>query len=637
MDIYQLDSGWLDECLSQIPRARVAVFGDFCLDAYWLIPADDREVSIETGLPVHRVKAQRYSLGGAGNIVANLSALSVAAFRAVGLIGNDLFGRQMLELLQHSGADCTGMLACQDDWQTLVYCKPCIGDEESSRIDFGAFNTLAQEAAEKLILTLDQAASQSDIVILNQQVPGGISTPEMIGRINAIIRHHSDCRFIVDSRHRPGLYTGCMLKINAHEASRLLGQDVPLDQPIGPAAASELAQQLLARTGQAVFITRSENGMVAADRAGMTDVPGIQIVSSIDTVGAGDTALSAIAAVLGSGGSILSAACLANIAASITVQKLQTTGTASPAELRAVGPSPDYVFLPELADDPRAARYLDGTEIEVVRAYRAGVRIQHAVFDHDGTLSTLRQGWEGVMEPMMVKAILGPSYGTVDAGLYQKVLATVRRYIDKTTGIQTLSQMQGLIELVRQFKCVPAADILDMHQYKRLYDRELLAMVRGRMAKLGRGELDVQDFQMKNAHWLLAALHERGVKLYLASGTDQQDVLAEAESLGYARYFEGRIFGAVGDIRVEAKAVVLKKIFEEHHLSGPEVVTFGDGPVEIRQTRKRGGFAVGVASDEIRRFGMNSSKRTRLIRAGADLVVPDFSQLDQLLGALRLE
>ena len=68
-----------------------------------------------------------------------------------------------------------------------------------------------------------------------------------------------------------------------------------------------------------------------------------------------------------------------------------------------------------------------------------------------------------------------------------------------------------------------------------------------------------------------------------------------------------------------------------------EVVTFGDGPVEIRQTRKRGGFAVGVASDEIRRFGMNSSKRTRLIRAGADLVVPDFSQLDQLLGALRLE
>jgi len=66
------------------------------------------------------------------------------------------------------------------------------------------------------------------------------------------------------------------------------------------------------------------------------------------------------------------------------------------------------------------------------------------------------------------------------------------------------------------------------------------------------------------------------------------------------------------------------------------LVTFGDGPVEIRETRKRGGLAVGVASDEVRRYGANLSKRPRLIRAGADLVIPDFSQMNcllQLLGA----
>ena len=94
------------------------------------------------------------------------------------------------------------------------------------------------------------------------------------------------------------------------------------------------------------------------------------------------------------------------------------------------------------------------------------------------------------------------------------------------------------------------------------------------------------------------------------------------------------IFGAVGDPRVEAKRVVLERIIADHRLAGPQFVTFGDGPVESRETRKRDGVAVGVASDEVRRFGLNAEKRTRLIRAGADLIVPDFSQLDLLLHTL---
>jgi phosphoglycolate phosphatase-like HAD superfamily hydrolase len=173
-----------------------------------------------------------------------------------------------------------------------------------------------------------------------------------------------------------------------------------------------------------------------------------------------------------------------------------------------------------------------------------------------------------------------------------------------------------------------------MHGYKKLYNDELLAMVRRRLDKLRRGELESADFQIKGALTVLRALHARGVKLYLASGTDQADVACEAETLGYAGLFEGRIFGAVGDLRVEAKRVVLERIFQEVGLAGSAVVTFGDGPVEMRETRKRDGIAVGVASDEVRRFGLSPTKRSRLIRAGADLIVPDFSQHDKLLAAL---
>ena len=137
-------------------------------------------------------------------------------------------------------------------------------------------------------------------------------------------------------------------------------------------------------------------------------------------------------------------------------------------------------------------------------------------------------------------------------------------------------------------------------------------------------------------HNALEALAGRGVKLYLASGTDQADVVAEAEAMGYAHLFEGRIFGALGDVNVEAKRVVLERIFLEGGLSGRHLATFGDGPVEIRETHKRGGLTVGIAADEVRRFGLAPAKRSRLIRAGADVVAPDFSQADRLLSVLGL-
>jgi phosphoglycolate phosphatase-like HAD superfamily hydrolase len=197
--------------------------------------------------------------------------------------------------------------------------------------------------------------------------------------------------------------------------------------------------------------------------------------------------------------------------------------------------------------------------------------------------------------------------------------------------------MKGLVGLVRQCGFVPEANILDEHGYKRIYNSDLLRMVTDRVRKLRKRELQTTDFEIKNAHALLRELHDRGIALYLASGTDEADVVAEAEAMGYAKYFGDRIFGAVGDITKEAKKMVLERIIHKHNLSGHEFATFGDGPVEMRETQRRGGFCIGVASDEIRRFGLNLSKRKRLVRAGANLIIPDYSQLSLLLRVLQLE
>jgi phosphoglycolate phosphatase-like HAD superfamily hydrolase len=369
----------------------------------------------------------------------------------------------------------------------------------------------------------------------------------------------------------------------------------------------------------------------------LQEVSGLQILGRIDPVGAGDSMLAGLAAALATRRDNLTAATLGNFAAGVTVQKLFQTGTASPDEIMAVGADPDYVYKPELAEDSRQARFANGTEFEVVTNLPNGARFSHAIFDHDGTISTLRQGWEHIMEPMMVKAILGEKFPDADESLYQKVVQRVRDYIDKTTGVQTLIQMEGLAEIVEEFALVPCDLILDAQGYKKIYNDGLMNLVRERIAKFRRGELAVEDYTMKNSVKFLHAIDKAGIKLFLASGTDEQDVLNEAKALGYADLFAGRIYGAVGRTDVEAKKVVLERILND---IGPEnagsVIVFGDGPVEIRETHKRGGYTVGVASDEIRRFGINREKRSRLIRAGADLIIPDYSQFGDLLKALGI-
>ncbi len=243
----------------------------------------------------------------------------------------------------------------------------------------------------------------------------------------------------------------------------------------------------------------------------------------------------------------------------------------------------------------------------------------------------MREGWETVMAPVMVESIFGDSPASADDGLRKAVAAEVREFIDKTTGVQTLVQMAGLADLVREHGLVPEEKILDAAGYKRRYLERLNQLIENRIAKLERGELSPTDFTVKGATGFLTRLHARGVRLFLASGTDETDARREAHLLGYGELFDGGIYGAKGDVKVEPKRVVLETILDEIGSDNAgRIVTFGDGPVEIRETWKRGGIGIGIASDEVRRFGLNFAKRTRLVLAGAALIAPDFSQSDLL-------
>jgi rfaE bifunctional protein kinase chain/domain len=627
-----MNKEFLKKILKDISSVKIIVVGDFCLDAYWFIDEAMSEVSVETNEVTRPVRRQRYSLGGAGNVTNNLAAMGVKSVRAFGVIGTDPFGAEMIRIMNEIGIDTGYMLVQKEAWYTHTYAKPYIDERELNRVDFGNYNQLSEMTADLLISNLVNVIPQVDLVIINQQVPSGIHTLYFKARLLDVIKKFPEKLFIVDSRNFNDYYEGAIRKMNDTEASRLCGVTRKPDESVPYTEVVSSARTLFERFRKPLFITRGSRGSLTIDNSGISEIPGLMIISKVDTVGAGDSYLAGAASAMAAGYSMEISASLGSFVAGVTVQKLFQTGTASPEEILAIGEDPDFIYSSEIADDIRKAEYLDNTEIEIVNKWESKPQILHAIFDHDGTISTLREGWELIMAPMMVKAIMGIKYLSADESLLRKVRAQVDEYIDKTTGLQTLAQMKGLVDLVRDFGFEPEEKILDEFGYKKIYNDELIKIVLEREKKLNNGELTVDDFTIKGTVLFLQKLFEKGVKLYLASGTDVEDVKKEAAVLGYDHLFEGRIYGAVGDINKEAKKIVLDHILDiiGESASG-KVVTFGDGPVEIRETRKRSGITIGVASNELKRFGLNAKKRSRLIKAGADIIIPDFSQYRSLL------
>jgi phosphoglycolate phosphatase len=275
--------------------------------------------------------------------------------------------------------------------------------------------------------------------------------------------------------------------------------------------------------------------------------------------------------------------------------------------------------------------FLADSNIEIISPDIQRGQVRSTLFDFDGTLSLIREGWQGVMIPMMVEILRG--LGTSETE--EELTVAVTEFVDRLTGKQTIYQMIELCAQIEKRGGTP----LDPLQYKRRYLDRLWTRIEHRVAGLKDGSLSPIDMAVPGAFEVLQNLKERGIICYLASGTDQPYVVDEAESLGLTPYFAdgqepARIYGAREDYRLFDKALIIADILRVHSLSGSQLLTFGDGFVEIEETRAVGGIAVGVATDEVNRRGINEWKRNRLIQAGADIIIPDFREHARLLGYL---
>lgn len=265
----------------------------------------------------------------------------------------------------------------------------------------------------------------------------------------------------------------------------------------------------------------------------------------------------------------------------------------------------------------------------MVENIKPGVSARHArvvLFDFDGTLSLIRSGWMNVMVPMMVEILADLKTGESD----EQLRATVEEFVWRLTGKETIYQMIAFAEAIQ----ARGGQALDPLVYKKMYLDLLWQKIEKRVEGLRQGQTDPEEFLVPGARELLERLRGKGLKMYLASGTDEVYMKEEARLLGVTQYFDGGVYGALDDYKSFSKAILIQRILSTAEFQGHQFLGFGDGYVEIEEVKNVGGVAVGVASEEPACKSVDPWKRERLIGVGADYIVPNYLCSDELFASL---
>jgi len=329
-----MESERLTALLERFPDVHVLVVGDYFLDHYLIIDRTLSEVSLETGLEAYQVVRVRSSPGAAGTVTSNLRALDVQV-TALGVIGDDGMGYELLRGLRERGV-CTAPLIQIGDRFTPTYTKPIVREpdgreHEIQRLDIKNRSPLPAKVEDRLISRLRDLVEEVDAIIIADQVPErncGVITDRVRRVLSDIGRERPDRVIAADSRVRIGEFCDVIVKPNAYEATRAIHPVRP-QVTVDRATAEKSGRLLCQRTGRPVFLTIGVDGILVFDHDQMTHVPGVRVSGPIDIVGAGDSTMAGIVSALCSGATLVEAAQVGNLVASITIQQIGTTGTAT--------------------------------------------------------------------------------------------------------------------------------------------------------------------------------------------------------------------------------------------------------------------------------------------------------------------
>ncbi|WP_214078979.1 PfkB family carbohydrate kinase [Mesotoga sp.] len=590
-------------------KPRILVIGDLFLDRYVYYDPVLSKSSLETGLMTITGIKEEYSPGAAGNVAKNLAMLDVEVI-VLGPVGCD--GRQYdLERELNKYGICTQFLIKSQSHVTPVYTKFInvnTGEEDLPRLDVPPTG-LNETSRAEMMRAIELLVPTVDAVVVEDQadIPGrGCIDGEIICQLLDIRTRFRDKTFVADSRTKPEAFTGFLVKPNMNEFISSLKRMGILGHDESEIPDKILVQQYLSdfsrKVRSAVVVTAGEDGSFSFEYGVLNRVFSLE-GQVRDVCGAGDAYIAALTIDYCSGESaLLDSAKAATKAAALCVSQ-KGTGKLSRQALSEMT-EPAYCEI----DNPSIFR----------KSCRLPGNVKRALFDFDGTISLLREGWQPIMRDLMIRFITGKK--KIEEELLSRIMVEVDEFIAETTGLQTILQMEGLRKLVIEYGFVPPNEILTPLKYKKIYTGYLKKIVKERI-----NENVKSRYLLRGALGFLKTLRKGGITLLVASGTDKEDVIKETKYLGVHSYMNGGVFGALNSIEEYSKKKVIERLMKEEGIRPDELVVIGDGPVEITVGREAGAFTIGVASNEKAGFGWNKEKFQRLEKAGADVIIPDFS------------
>jgi rfaE bifunctional protein kinase chain/domain len=334
----RMDRPYLEALLAKFSEVTVAIIGDFFLDQYLFLDRRLSEPSLETGLEAYQVVEIKSLPGAAGTVAANLRALGVNVL-ALGVLGDDGAGFDLKRGLARLGVDASRLLVSPHRF-TPVYLKPMMREvdgtaHELNRVDTKNRDPMPEAVEAELLAALARALPRVQAVIIADQVSEancGVITERLRTALGALAARHPDIVFIADSRENIGRFENVLLKPNAREAVRAV---VSHGDPEEVSTVEACGMALAVQTGRPVFVTLGPGGILLCESHGHERIDTLAATGPIDPVGAGDSVMAGLVAALCAGATLPEAALVGNLVASITVEQLGTTGTASPAQLLA--------------------------------------------------------------------------------------------------------------------------------------------------------------------------------------------------------------------------------------------------------------------------------------------------------------
>lgn len=324
-----MDRDKLLEHIRQFQGKRALILGDIMLDEYvWGVV---ERISPEAPVPVVKVERETRTVGGAGNVALNIRMLGMDAVLA-GAVGEDYYGRAIMNILKKNGIDGDGVCIVKD-LKTIVKTRIIAHSQQMVRMDRENAFVMPDHVRKKLGAKLAKIVPEVDFVIVSDYNKGTVCEDVFSVLIQASQLNKKIV--VVDPKKRDiSFYRGCtVIKPNRKEAELFSGIEILSEEDLVKAG-----KKILGKTAaSAVLISRGEEGMTLIRKRakGPLNIPAIA-KEVYDVTGAGDTVISTFSAALAVGGGYEESALISNIAAAVVVGEIGTSPITKDKLIRAI-------------------------------------------------------------------------------------------------------------------------------------------------------------------------------------------------------------------------------------------------------------------------------------------------------------